>query len=406
MLNTHIFNMQLYFILLCLLFSTCSYSQDTSNENEKIITGSEQLNEYLPFIESKNIGIVSNHTSLVNETHLVDTLLSHNIQIQKIFSPEHGFRGEVEAGELIDNQIDNISKLPVISLYGSHKKPAKTDLEGIDIIVFDMQDVGVRFYTYISTMHYVMEACAENGIPILVLDRPNPNGWYIDGPILDTNFRSFVGMHPVPLVHGMTIGEFAQMINGEGWLNNNVKCDLRVVTCKNYTHDSTYLLPVKPSPNLPNQTSIYLYPSLGFFEGTVVSIGRGTDFPFQVFGSPNFPQTEFFFTPESRLGMSANPPSLGERCNGLDLRDYTVDYFYNRKSINLDWLIYAYQLYPRKNEFFNSYFNLLAGNEILKRQIIEGQDSETIRETWKNDISEFKRVRKKYLLYTDFTDEQ
>ena len=267
-----------------------------------------------------------------------------------------------------------------------------------------MQDVGVRFYTYISTMHYVMEACAENGIPLLILDRPNPNGWYVDGPVLDTNFRSFVGMHPVPLVHGMTIGEFAQMINGEGWLKNSVKCDLHVVTCTNYTHDSIYVLPVKPSPNLPNQTSIYLYPSLGFFEGTTISIGRGTDFPFQVFGSSKFPQTGFVFTPESRPGVSANPPLLGEKCNGFDLRDYNVDYFYNRKSINLEWLAYAYQTYSEKDEFFNSYFNLLAGNDKLKRQIIESKDYETIQQSWLQDISEFKKIRKKYLLYSDFKD--
>ncbi len=369
------------------------------------MVGCERIEEYIPLIRGKNVGIVANHSTLIQGKHLVDSLLSIGVAITKIYCPEHGFRGEGEAGELINNHLDTKTGLPVISLYGKSRKPSLVDLEGIDIILFDMQDVGVRYYTYISTMHYVMEACAENGIPIIVLDRPNPNGFYVDGPMLDTNFRSFVGMHPVPVVHGMTIGEFAQMINGEGWLANKIKCNLTVIPCLNYTHDSTYTLPIRPSPNLPNQTSIYLYPSLGFFEGTVVSIGRGTDFPFQVFGHSDFPETGFGFTPESRPGASKNPPLLGQQCNGYDLREYSEDFFLANRGINLQWLLFAYQSFPEKGKFFNSYFNLLAGGKILREQIEKGLDENTIRESWKSDVEIFTKIRSKYLLYKDFSFE-
>jgi len=398
--------MRLIAIFFLSIFSSCILSDESNQDSyANIILGNEQLNLYTTLLDGKKVGIVANHTSLIYGKHLVDSLLSLQINIVKIFSPEHGFRGEIEAGELVGNQIDTQTNLPVISLYGNRKKPANSDIKEVDIMLFDMQDVGVRFYTYISTMHYVMEACAENGIPLIILDRPNPNGWYVDGPVLDTNFRSFVGMHPVPLVHGMTIGEFAQMINGEGWLENKVKCDLTIIKCENYSHDTKYILPVKPSPNLPNQTSIYLYPSLGFFEGTVISIGRGTDFPFQIFGNPELPFSGYSFTPESRPGASANPPLLGEICNGYDLRDYSYDYFYSLKSINLEWLIYAYKSYPNKDEFFNSYFNLLAGNSTLKEQIIKGLDADSIRNSWTQEINSFINCRKKYLLYKDFKTE-
>lgn len=369
----------------------------------KIGVGSEQMDLYLPQLEGKTVGVVANHSTIIGKVHLIDTLISRGIHISKIFSPEHGFRGEEDAGEIIKNHIDSITGLPVVSLYGNSKKPLSSDLQDIDIMLFDMQDVGVRYYTYISTMHYVMEACAENNIPVMVLDRPNPNGFFVDGPLLDTNFRSFVGMHPVPLVHGMTIGEFARMISGEGWLKNGVQCQLTVVPCQNYTHDSTYTLPVRPSPNLPNQTAVYHYPSLGFFEGTVVSVGRGTDFPFQVFGHPQFPPIGFEFVPESRPGASKNPPFLGQKCFGFDLREYSEDYFVEQSGINLSLLIYAYQIFPQKDKFFNSYFNVLAGSNLLRQQIEQGVEEQTIKQGWKVDVEKFLEIRGKYLLYPDFT---
>jgi uncharacterized protein YbbC (DUF1343 family) len=392
-------------IIACISLVYCS-GTSTSTQNQEpqsIVLGCERMDAYIPLIQNKRVGLVANHSTTINGTHLVDSLLALGVNVVKIFSPEHGFRGDGDAGEYISNQIDAKTGLPVISLYGKRKKPTHDDFSNLDIVIFDMQDVGVRFYTYISTMHYAMETCAEMNLPILVLDRPNPNGFYVDGPVLDTNFRSFVGMHPVPLVHGMTIGEFANMINEEGWLNGNIRCNLSVIACLNYSHDSTYILPVRPSPNLPNQTSIYLYPSLGFFEGTCVSVGRGTDFPFQTFGHPKLTSLDFSFTPESRPGASKNPPLKGEKCYGIDLRDYTQNFFFERKQVNLSWLIFAYQLYPEKDKFFNSYFNLLAGNSTLKKQIQMGVDEETIRESWRADLEAFALIRKKYLLYPDFT---
>lgn len=389
--------------ILCSTFLCCGGSKSTqTNVDNTIKLGSEQMDEFIHLLNGKRVGVVANHSTFLNNTHLVDSLLSLNINVTKIFSPEHGFRGEGDAGEFIESHIDSQTGLPVISLYGSHKKPTHQDFSKLDIILFDMQDVGVRFYTYISTMHYVMETCAEMNIPLIVLDRPNPNGFYVDGPVLDTNFRSFVGMHPVPIVHGMTIGEFANMINGEGWLNNSGKCNLTVVPCLNYTHDSTFVLPIRPSPNLPNQVSIYLYPSLGFFEGTVVSIGRGTDFPFQVFGHPDFSSMQFNFIPESRPGASKNPPHLGETCQGVDLRDYNTDYFLEQRQINLSWLIFAYQSFSQKDKFFNSYFNVLVGGKTLREQIEQGIDEQIIRQSWETNIEQFKKIRKKYLLYPDF----
>ncbi len=371
-------------------------------QNTHISTGAEQTETYIPLLSGKRVAIVANHSTLVNGKHLVDTLIQRNVSIAKIFSPEHGFRGQEEAGALINNHIDSITGLPVISLYGSKKKPLAKDLKDIDIIVFDLQDVGVRYYTYISTMHYVMEACAENNVALVVLDRPNPNGFFVDGPMLDTTYRSFVGMHPVPLVHGLTIGEFAQMINGEKWLSNGVTCSLSVIPCAGYTHSATYQLPVKPSPNLPNQTSVYLYPSLGLFEGTSFSIGRGTSFPFQVFGHPKFPDKTFKFSPRSIPGVSKNPPHKGKVCYGVDLRMYNESYFINLKSINLEWLIFAYNLSHDKSTFFNSFFNTLAGTPVLRQQIEQGMDAESIRATWAADIATFKSTRNKYLLYPDF----
>ncbi|MGD9976504.1 MAG: exo-beta-N-acetylmuramidase NamZ domain-containing protein [Bacteroidales bacterium] len=375
-------------------------SQDTNDG--KISTGAEQVQQYLPRIHGKRVAVVTNHTSLVGRKHLVDTLLILRVNIKKIFCPEHGFRGDIEAGELIRSHTDTKTGLPVISLYGSSKKPSKEQLKDIDIVLFDMQDVGVRYYTYISTMHYVMEACAENGIPLIVLDRPNPNGFYVDGPVLDTAYRSFVGMHPVPLVHGMTVGEFAMMINGEGWLLRGQKCDLTVVPSLGYTHGLIYSLPVKPSPNLPNLLSVLLYPSLGLFEGTVVSVGRGTNFPFQVFGYPGFPGKDFKFKPTAVKGASANPPYKGKCCFGIDLRGYSTEYFINRKSVNLEWLIFAYQNYPDKKNFFNGFFLNLAGTPLLRKQMEEGLSADSIRNSWGPSLQHYKQIRKNYLLYPDF----
>jgi len=373
-----------------------------SQYSSSIRIGAEQTDLYLPLLKRKSVAIVANHSTVIGQTHLVDSLIRAGCRIVKIFCPEHGFRGDVEAGELIGNSIDEKTGLPVISLYGSHKKPYPKDLRGIDIVVFDMQDVGVRYYTYISTMHYVMEACAEHGVPLIVLDRPNPNGFYVDGPVLDTAYRSFVGMHPVPLVHGMTVGEFARMINGEGWLKNGIKCELTVIPCSGYDHRMVYTLPVKPSPNLPNQTAILLYPSLGFFEGTVISVGRGTDFPFQLFGHPQLPPTGFSFTPEEKKGASKNPPFKGEVCYGFDLRDYSADYFIDRREVNLEWLIFAYKMIKDRTAFFNSFFTNLAGTRELRKQIELGMDNDAIHSSWRQELGDFKRMRKKYLLYPDF----
>lgn len=369
---------------------------------QEILPGARLMSNYLPIIQNKRVAVVANHTTLVGNKHLVDTLLTVGVSIKKIFCPEHGFRGDFEAGEQIGNYTDKTTGLPVISLYGGSKKPKPTDLSDIDVVIFDLQDVGVRFYTYTSTMHYVMEACAENGKPLIILDRPNPNGFYVDGPLLDTAYRSFVGMHPVPLVHGMTIGEFARMINGEGWLKGRIKCELTVIPCKGYTHSMTTALPVRPSPNLPNHLSVLLYPSLGLFEGTVVSVGRGTDYPFQVFGYPNFPDKAFRYIPVEKRGASINPPYKGKSVYGIDLRDYSVNYFLDRREIILDWLIYSYSNYPEKEKFFNNFFNLLAGTNELRLQIESGLSPSEIRAGWQPALVQYKQIRKKYLLYPDF----
>ncbi|HSH53273.1 MAG TPA: DUF1343 domain-containing protein, partial [Bacteroidales bacterium] len=354
---------------------------------------------------NKKVAIVANHSTLINGIHLVDSLLALGIDVQKIFSPEHGLRGSAEAGELIDNDIDPKTGLQVVSLYGNSKKPLKKDLKDIDVVVFDLQDVGVRFYTYISTMHYVMEACAENKVEMIVLDRPNPNGYFIDGPVLDTAYQSFVGMHPVPIVHGMTIAEFAQMINGEGWLNNGLKCDLNVIPCENYAHDSLYQLSIPPSPNLQNMLAIYLYPSLGFFEGTALNVGRGTDFPFQVFGSPELLNAEFTYKPRSINGFSKNPKHKNQKCYGVDLRKINIEQLTALRKINLEWLIFGYQNSPDKDQFFYAFFYNISGTSELENQIRKGLTAEKIRESWKPELEEFKKIREKYLIYPDFEEE-
>ncbi len=388
--------MRILGLLLSFAFSIASCN---ARSDEVIVPGAERIDLYMDMLAGKKAGVVANHTSLVRDIHLVDLLISRGVRIEKIYSPEHGFRGAEDAGTEIEGGVDKKTGIHIVSLYGKRRKPTAGDLEEIDVMIFDLQDVGVRFYTYISTMHYVMEACAENNIPVIVLDRPNPNGNYIDGPVLKPEHKSFVGMHPVPVVYGMTIGEYAGMINGEKWLNNDQQCDLKVIKCKNYSHSSVYYPPVKPSPNLPNYISVRLYPSLCFFEGTVISVGRGTDFPFQVFGHPDLQSGDFYFTPESKPGAAITPKLKGEKCRGSDLRDFENPELINE--IELEYLLLAYQNYPDKDEFFNSYFNSLSGNEELKNQIVEGKTAEQIRSSWEGDIQEFKKIREKYLLYEE-----
>ena len=366
-----------------------------------VITGAERIDQYLPLLESRNVGVVANHTSLIGETHLVDTLLSLGVNIKRIFTPEHGLRGTADAGERIYTNKDERTGLPLVSLYGDKRKPDDDDVADLDIVVFDIQDVGVRFYTYISTMHYVMEACAENDVPFLVLDRPNPNGYYVDGPILDMEHRSFVGMHPVPVVHGMTVAEYAGMINGEGWLEGGIEADLHYVLCEGYDHNTLYRLPVRPSPNLPTQLSIYLYPSLCLFEGTIVSVGRGTEFPFMAFGHPRLLNHSFQFTPVSGPGAK-NPPYLGQVVNGVDLREFDERFVIDRKELYLEWLIFAYNNTPREYEFFNGFFTLLIGNRTVQSMIESGAGVSAVMRSWEKDVAEFKKVRRQYLLYKDF----
>ncbi len=393
----------LILLQLLILFSINSFSVNEIKNKVKtdkdITVGAKRIDEYINLIKNKRVAIIANHTTTINDVHLVDTLISLKINIVKIFCPEHGFRGSDDAGEEVNSTKDSKTGLPIISLYGNNKKPSKEMLKDIDIIIFDIQDVGVRFYTYISTLTYAMEACAENNIEFLVLDRPNPNGFYVDGPILDQKFKSFVGLHQIPIVHGLTIAEYALMVNEEGWLNKGIKCKLNYVKCLNYSHSDLYQLPIKPSPNLPNMEAVYLYPSLCLFEGTIVSVGRGTDMPFQIFGYPNSKIGNFTFTPISIEGMSKNPPYKGEKCNGFDLRNYTKDCFKSFQGLNLYWLIEMYKNCENKPAFFNNFFNNLAGTSALKDAIIAGKSEAEIEKTWAEGLSKYKTIRAKYLLY-------
>lgn len=377
---------------------SAGYAQQPS----AIKTGAEQTNLYLDILKGKRTAIVANQTSVIKKTHLVDTLLSLNISIEKVFAPEHGFRGEAEAGEKVNSSVDKKTGVRIVSLYGNHKKPTKEDMRGIEIMVFDIQDVGVRFYTYISTLQYVMEACAENNVELLILDRPNPNGFFIDGPVLEKKFESFVGMQPIPVVHGLTVGEYAQMLNGEKWLNNAAQCKLKIIQCASYSHKLHYELPVNPSPNLPNMASIYLYPTLCFFEGTPVSVGRGTAFPFQAIGYPGFAEGNFSFTPKSIPGKAAKPLYENQFCNGIDLREFGNVYIKNAKSLYLFWLISMYQSYSDKENFFTPFFDKLAGTDKLANQIKSGKTEDEIRKSWSEGLKKYREVRKKYLLYEDF----
>ncbi|MFZ9632013.1 MAG: exo-beta-N-acetylmuramidase NamZ family protein [Bacteroidia bacterium] len=369
-----------------------------------ISVGAENTASYIPLLSGKRVGIVANPTSKIGNTHLVDTLKKLGIKIVCVFAPEHGFRGDAENGAHIENGIDQKSGLTVISLYGNHVKPTAAEMKQLDVIVFDIQDVGARFYTYLTTMHYVMQACSEQNKPLIVLDRPNPNGYYIAGPILEPQFKSMVGVHPIPIVHGMTLGELANMINGEGWLrdsaHSNLKpCKLTVIPCTNYNHNRAYRLPVAPSPNLPTENSIYLYPTLCLLEGTNVSMGRGTDKPFECFGAPWLTQGTYSFTPKAIPGKSMNPPYLNETCKGVLLSDFASGYLVSYRNIYIDWMIMLYQDCPNKSQFFNSFFNKLAGNAKLQQQIISGMNSKDILQSWQPGIDAFIIKRKPYLLY-------
>ncbi len=373
-------------------------SEIQSSKTEKVYPGAFRIKEYLPLLKNKRVGMVVNQTSTIHQTHLVDSLLQLGVNIEMIFAPEHGFRGDHSAGEHVKSTIDAKTGIDIQSLYGNKKKPSADIMSKVDIVVFDIQDVGVRFYTYISTMHYVMESCAENNIPFIVLDRPNPNGHYVDGPCLKTEYKSFVGMHPVPLVHGMTIGEFAGMINGEGWLDGHKKCNLTVIPCVGYDHQYLYSLPIRPSPNLPNMSSVYLYPSLGLFEGTRVSLGRGTPYPFQILGTPDNEELSYSFTPVSIPGVADKPPLENQKCFGISLKPL-ADSISKQPFIDLYWLKYFYQTSTDTAQFFNAMFNKLAGNGELKEQIKAQKSDAEIRESWKVDLQAFRTLRKKYLLY-------
>ena len=410
------------------LLSTDKKHPQTSNH---ILPGAYQTAEYLPLLKGKRVGIFANQTSVIGNTHLVDSLKKLQINVVKIFSPEHGFRGNADAGANIKSSVDQETGIPVISLYGGKVKPSPADLNDVDVLLFDIQDVGVRFYTYISSLQYFVESAIENNLPLIILDRPNPNGFYVDGPVLDTAFASFVGMQPVPVVYGMTVGEYAKMLLGEkllpwkderkrdgnislgealGFEQEHTNFKLTVIRCKNYTHTSRYILPVKPSPNLPDMSAVYSYPSTCFFEGTVLSEGRGTEHPFEIFGHPDLPDTLFSFTPQSTVGAS-DPKLKDQKCYGWNIHGTNNDG--RLTQLQLKWILLAYKLFPDKEKFFihpkkfNSkpqdfYFNKLTGNGELMQQIIDGKTEEEIRASWQPKLDEFKKIRKKYLLYPDF----
>ncbi|MBB6325629.1 uncharacterized protein YbbC (DUF1343 family) [Algoriphagus iocasae] len=368
-------------------------------QQTEITPGAERPDLYLDMLKGKSVGIVANQTSILTHSenkHVVDFLLEQGVKVKKVFVPEHGFRGDADAGEKVDNSVDSKTGLPIVSLYGNNKKPSASQISDLDIIIFDLQDVGVRFYTYISTMHYIMEAAAENGKQVIIFDRPNPNGDYIDGPVLKKGFESFVGMHPIPVVHGLTVGELAQMINGEKWLKGGLTCDLEVIPIANWDHQTSYNLPVKPSPNLPNDLSIRLYPSTCFFEGSIISLGRGTHFPFQVYGYPSKNFGAFTFTPVSIPGMSKNPTLQDQLCYGVDLRNEPLTH-----QFTLKYVIDALKKSGKGEAFFKSYFNTLAGTDELKKQLLAGKSEEEIKKSWEAELIAYKKMRANYLIYKD-----
>ena len=376
------------------------YLEVKGEDIPNLVVGAENTFAYFSLLKNKRVALVANHTSKIKELHLVDSLISADINIVKVFAPEHGFRGKADAGEKVEDEIDAKTGIAIQSLYGKNKKPTKENLRGVDIVVFDIQDVGVRFYTYISTLHYIMEACAESNIPLIVLDRPNPHAHYVDGPVMEDEFKSFVGMHNVPVIYGLTIAEYAHMINGESWLANGVQCDLTTVLCMNYNRNQHYEIPIKPSPNLPNALSIQLYPSLCFFEGTTVSAGRGTDIPFQCFGHPKM-NGEYSFTPEANDGAKY-PKFEGELIKGKDLTRLSFNDVYENHSLDLSWILYAYANVEDAEESFfldNNFFEKLAGTKNLRKQIKSGISEEEIRKTWVSDLSTYLKTREKYLKY-------
>lgn len=386
-----------HFLLIGLLSLALLPGGGALPKQESLIPGAECTEDYFPRLANySHIGVVAHPASRVGRRHLVDTLLRAGIKVKAIFAPEHGFRGDAEAGEKVKDGKDPVTGLPVYSLYGKTKKPTPELMKGLDAMVFDLQDVGVRFYTYISTLHYIMEACAEAGIPLYVLDRPNPNGDYVDGPVLEPGFQSFVGMHPIPVVYGMTIGELAMMINGEGWLGQGKKCNLTVVAMKGYRHDLVTELPVKPSPNLPNLQSIRLYPSLCFFEATQISVGRGTDWPFQVIGAPDPSYGKFTFVPRSIPGAAAKPLHEGKTCYGMDLRNDSL-----HKRFTLYFLLEFYRRSPHPEQFITSpeFFDKLAGSSSLRKQLLAGWSETEIRKTWEPGLQNFLNLRERYLIY-------
>ncbi len=387
-------------IILSLISLSCdSTPKLLENKGGNLKVGAERVEKYFPLLKNKKVALLVNHTSIVKDKHLVDYLRDSHIEIVKIFSPEHGFRGKADAGEKIKNKLDPKTGIPIISLYNKNRKPTAEQLKGVDIIIFDIQDVGVRFYTYISSLHYMMESCAENNKQLIVLDRPNPNGDYIAGPVLKPLFKSFVGMHEIPIVHGLTVGELAKMINSEGWLSKKKRCNLKVIPVLNYDHNTRYSLPVKPSPNLPNDISIRLYPSLCFFEATKISIGRGTYMPFQIIGYPDSNAGNFSFTPKSIEGMSKNPKLIDQKCYGDDLRKTSINHKFTLK------FFYKYfEQSQHHDKFVNRkrFFNLLAGNNSLIKKLSSKMSYLDIENSWSRDIIKYKTMRKKYLIYKDF----
>ena len=382
-------------IIFYLLVISCSLK--AANHND-ILVGASQFSKYLPLLKDKKVGLVVNQTSRVFEQHLVDFLITQNVNVKLIFSPEHGFRGDRDAGEKFSSTVDSQTGIPLISLYGKQRKPSLKTMADLDVVIFDIQDVGVRFYTYISTMHYVMESAAEAGVKVIILDRPNPNGAFIDGPVLDLTFKSFVGMHPIPLLHGLTVAELARMIVGEGWLVSQKSLDLTVIKIKNYYKNLGYALPIKPSPNLPNDQSILLYPSLGFFEATHVSIGRGTEFPFQVIGHDNVRVGDFTFTPTSKPGFASKPKLMNKTLYGQDLRQEKV------QGLDLRYIMEWHQAFSSQNEEFfvhPGFMDKLAGTDSLRKAIESGHSIQQIKQSWQPDLAKFKQKRQPYLLYSN-----
>lgn len=382
-------------------------SQNIADEKKQIRTGADQTEKYVPFLKGKRVAILANPTSIIGKTHLVDSLKRLGINIVKVFGPEHGFRGNASAGAHVADEIDSATGIPIVSLYGRKNKPSKEDLADVDVMVYDLQDVGVRFYTNINALARLMEACHENDVLLLILDRPNPNGYLIDGPILDMKYKSGIGMFPIPMSHGLTVGEFAQMANGEGWLKDKVKCNINVIPVANYKHDMPYTLPVKPSPNLNTQQAIMLYPSVCMFEAVYINHGRGTYYPFTVFGSPELKGIyEFSYTPTSIKGMSETPLFMDQVCYGLDLRNYDVELLRKSKKINLQWIMELYKAHPHKEKFFDNKLSkemntieIQIGSGLFRQQIIDGKSEKEIRDSWEPGLSEYKVMRKKYLLY-------